>query len=212
MKVNEIIKKRRKELGLTLKDVAQELGVSESLISRYESNDVKNMGIDKITPLAKVLKCSPAYLMGWTEEKPQSKIKEGSNVAFIYDESDFMMIPLYSSISAGYGTEESEFVEMIAVPGLKPNGTTYFAVKVKGNSMEPKIPNGSIIIIKKDVIIENGEIGAFILNDENLVKQKKIIKNKLVLHSFNLAFDDKVVNEFDDFREYGKVVKVMVDL
>lgn len=71
MKVNEIIKKRRKELGLTLKDVAQELGVSESLISRYESNDVKNMGIDKITPLAKVLKCSPAYLMGWTEEKPQ---------------------------------------------------------------------------------------------------------------------------------------------
>ncbi len=67
MKVNEIIKKRRKELGLTLKDVAQELGVSESLISRYESNDVKNMGIDKLTPLAKVLNCSPAYLMGWTD-------------------------------------------------------------------------------------------------------------------------------------------------
>lgn len=69
MKVNEIIKKRRKELGLTLKDVALELGVSESLISRYESNDVKNMGIDKITPLARVLKCSPAYLMGWEDEK-----------------------------------------------------------------------------------------------------------------------------------------------
>lgn len=210
MKVNEIIKKRRKELGLTLKDVAQELGVSESLISRYESNDVKNMGIDKITPLAKVLKCSPAYLMGWTEEK--QKKEEKSNVAYIYDESEFMMIPLYESISAGYGTDEAEFIEMIAVPGLKPNGTTYYAVKVKGNSMEPKIPNGSIIIIKKDIVIENGEIGAFNLNEENLVKQKKLIKDKLILHSFNLAFDDKVVNEFDDFKEYGKVVKVMVDL
>lgn len=67
MKVNEIIKKRRKELGLTLKDVANELNVSESLISRYESNDVKNMGIDKLIPLAKVLNTTPAYLMGWQE-------------------------------------------------------------------------------------------------------------------------------------------------
>ena len=64
MEINEIIKKRRKELGLTLKQVAEQLGVSESLISRYESKDVKNMGIDKITPLAKVVKCSPAYGMG----------------------------------------------------------------------------------------------------------------------------------------------------
>lgn len=68
MEINEIIKQRRKELGLTLKQVAEKLGVSESLISRYESKDVKNMGIDKIAPLAKILKCSPAYLMGWEEE------------------------------------------------------------------------------------------------------------------------------------------------
>ncbi len=71
MKINEIIRKRRKELGLTLKQVAEELGVSESLISRYESSEVKNMGIDKIKPLAKILKCEPEYLMGWTEDKKQ---------------------------------------------------------------------------------------------------------------------------------------------
>ena len=63
MQINEIIKKRRKELGLTLKQVAEQLGVSESLISRYESKDVKNMGIDKIAPLAEILKCTPAYLI-----------------------------------------------------------------------------------------------------------------------------------------------------
>lgn len=73
MEVNEIIKKRRKELGLTLKQVAEQLGVSESLISRYESKDVKNMGIDKLVPLAKILKCEPAYLMGWIDEKIEDK-------------------------------------------------------------------------------------------------------------------------------------------
>ena len=71
MKINERIKARRKELGLTLKQVSEKLNVSESLISRYESNDVKNMGIDKIEPLAKVLKTTPAYLMGWTEDEKQ---------------------------------------------------------------------------------------------------------------------------------------------
>lgn len=206
MKTNEIIRKRRKELGLTLKQVADELGVSESLISRYESNDVKNMGIDKITPLSKVLKCSPAYLMGWEEEKQESEFKQ------IFHEADFMMIPLYSNISAGYGSIQSEFIEMVAVPNLKPNGTTYFAVRVKGDSMEPKIPNESVIIIKKEVLIESGQIGAFCLNGENLVKQKREIKDRLILHSTNLAYPDRVVSEFDDFAEYGKVVKVLIDL
>ena len=208
MKVNEIIKKRRKELGLTLKDVADKLGVSESLISRYESNDVKNMGIDKLIPLAEVLKTTPVYLMGLENDKKEEK--ENINMNDI--ETDFMMIPLYESISAGYGASASEFIEMIPIFGLKKNGTTYFAVKVKGDSMEPKIPNGSTIIIKKDIRIESGEIGAFNLNDENFVKQKKVVKDRLILHSFNLAYDDKVVNEFDDFKEYGKVVKVMIDL
>lgn len=73
MKINEIIKKRRKELGLTLKQVADQLGVSESLISRYESNDVKNMKVDKIAPLAKILKTTPAYLMGWDDNPTPPK-------------------------------------------------------------------------------------------------------------------------------------------
>jgi lexA repressor len=210
MKVNEIIKKRRKELGLTLKQVAEKLGVSESLISRYESNDVKNMGIDKIIPLAKVLDTTPAFLMGWETKKEKEKEKENINLETV--NTDYIMIPLYESISAGYGASNSEFIEMIPVFGLKKNGTTYFAVKVEGDSMEPKIPNGSTIIIKKDIQIESGEIGAFNLNDENFVKQKKVVKDKLILHSFNLAYYDKLVNEYDDFKEYGKVVKVMIDL
>lgn len=144
--------------------------------------------------------------MGWETKKE----KENINIETVT--TDYMMIPLYSSISAGYGASDVDFIEMIPVFGLRKNGTEYFAVKVAGDSMEPKIPNGSTIIIKKDIAIENGEIGAFCLNEENFVKQKKTIKDKLILHSFNLAYDDKVVNEYDEFKEYGKVVKVMIDL
>lgn len=76
METYKIIKKRRLELGLTLKDVAKALGVAESTVSRYESSDIQNMGIDKIEALSRVLKCSPTYLMGW--DAPASSGKEFS--------------------------------------------------------------------------------------------------------------------------------------
>lgn len=90
IKINEIIKQRRLELGLTLKDIAQALNVSESTVSRYESNEIQNMGIDKIEALSKVLKCSPGYLMGWIPNKDteqltiQTAISEQEKVLLSY--------------------------------------------------------------------------------------------------------------------------------
>lgn len=201
------LRAKRLENNLSLQEVADKLGVSKVTVSRYETLDITNIPSDKIEGMAKLYNTTPAFLMGWENKK-----EEKSNLNIDTINTDYIMIPLYESISAGYGASNSEFIKMIPVFGLKKNGTTYFAVKVEGDSMEPKIPNGSTIIIKKDIAIEVGEIGAFNLNDENFVKQKKLVKDKLILHSFNLAYEDKVVNEFDDFIEYGKVVKVMIDL
>lgn len=78
MNIQTIIKNRRLELGLTMKDVAKALGVSEATVSRYESGEIQNMGIDKIEALAKVLRCSPGYLMGWEDEVNFSPSTAGS--------------------------------------------------------------------------------------------------------------------------------------
>lgn len=207
MTLGEKVKLKREELNLSQEELAEKMNYkSKTSIHKIEVG-ITDLPLSKVKELAAVLKTTPAYLMGWEDKK-----EEKSNLNIDTINSDYIMIPLYESISAGYGASNSEFIEMIPVFGLKKNGTTYFAVKVEGDSMEPKIPNGSTIIIKKDIQIESGEIGAFNLNDENFVKQKKVVKDKLVLHSFNLAYDDKVVSEFDDFKEYGKVVKVMIDL
>jgi lexA repressor len=208
MTLGEKVKLKREELNLSQEELAEKMNYkSKTSIHKIEVG-ITDLPLSKVKELAAVLKTTPAYLMGWEEDKSQ----EDSNIDMNTVNTDYIMIPLYESISAGYGASNSEFIEMIPVFGLKKNGTTYFAVKVEGDSMEPKIPNGSTIIIKKDIQIESGEIGAFNLNDENFVKQKKVVKDRLILHSFNLAYDDKVVNEFDDFVEYGKVVKVMIDL
>ncbi|MEZ7723715.1 XRE family transcriptional regulator [Fusobacterium sp. 27098_8_59] len=211
----------RNEKNITQSQLAEELNISPSAIGMYEQGRRKP-SYELLEEICDYFNVDMDYLMGRSDIKNrcqaglkydwEDKKQEDSNIDMNTVNTDYIMIPLYESISAGYGASNSEFIEMIPVFGLKKNGTTYFAVKVEGDSMEPKIPNGSTIIIKKDIQIESGEIGAFNLNDENFVKQKKVVKDRLILHSFNLAYEDKVVNEFDDFIEYGKVVKVMIDL
>lgn len=62
------IKSRRLELGLTLEDVAQAVGVGRSTVQRWESGLIKNMGRDKIAELAKVLQINPVELVPAAEQ------------------------------------------------------------------------------------------------------------------------------------------------
>lgn len=84
MEIQKILKNRRLELGLTMREVANALGVSEGTISRYESGDIQNMGIDKLETLAKVLRCSPVYLMGFDSSVHSSDL--------LPDEARFLLL------------------------------------------------------------------------------------------------------------------------
>ena len=69
MNVGERIKQRRKELGLSVEDVAKLLNKNRATVYRYESNDIENLPITILEPLAKILKTTPAILMGWGKEE-----------------------------------------------------------------------------------------------------------------------------------------------
>lgn len=62
------IKETRKELGITQDELAQRTGYDRTSISKIENGlvDIPISGIEKI---AKALDCSPAYLIGWTDER-----------------------------------------------------------------------------------------------------------------------------------------------
>lgn len=65
--VYERIKERRKELDISADDMANALGVSRATYYRYESAEVEKMPTTVLEPLSRMLKCSPAYLMGWED-------------------------------------------------------------------------------------------------------------------------------------------------
>ncbi|WP_338990811.1 LexA family transcriptional regulator [Fusobacterium polymorphum] len=203
MNTADIIKKRREELGLSQEELADKLGYkSRSSINKIELG-LSDIPFSKIPLFAKALEIEPEILMGWEKNKKQ----EDSNIDMnnVINGDEFVMIPLYSSISAGYGSEEAEFIEMIAIPGLK-NPQECFGVIVKGDSMEDKIDSGSTIIVRRDSVIEPGQIGAFSFNNKSYVKQKKVYGNTIVLHSYNDKYEDLLVEEAEEFKEYGKVI------
>ena len=68
MKMNDKIKNRREELGLTLQEVGDYIGVSKATVQRYESGEIKNLKLVIIEKLTQVLKINPSYLMGWESE------------------------------------------------------------------------------------------------------------------------------------------------
>lgn len=58
------LKKRRLELGLTLKNIADIVGVGESTVRKWELGTISNMKIDKVEKLAIVLKTTTNDILG----------------------------------------------------------------------------------------------------------------------------------------------------
>ena len=79
--IQDKIKRRRKELNLSLEDVAKALGVNKSTVLRYESKSIEKMPIDVIPPLAKILQCTPEDLMGWEESEKKNNSQWGNDAA-----------------------------------------------------------------------------------------------------------------------------------
>jgi transcriptional regulator with XRE-family HTH domain len=64
MNIGNRIKQRRKELDLSVDDIASKLGKNRATIYRYESNDIENLPITILEPLAIILETTPAHLLG----------------------------------------------------------------------------------------------------------------------------------------------------
>lgn len=68
MEMGKRIKERRISLGLTQEELGKELGLQKSAIAKYENGRVENIKRGIIAKMADVLKCSPIYLMGFSDD------------------------------------------------------------------------------------------------------------------------------------------------
>lgn len=85
---------------------------------------------------------------------------------------------------------------------------TNFGVLISGTSMEPRIPDGSTVFVQATPVLDNGEIGIFVLDGKSYCKQlKKDDETQQVkLHSINPDYEDIDVLPFAELRTLGRVL------
>lgn len=178
LKVGERIKECREKLGLTQDELAQITGYK----SRSSINKIEKGGNDlpqsKIVAFAKALKTTPAYLMGWEDEKPNASIPPSDKVH---------MIPIFGSVAAGFGAYADSdilgYMPLVVENSYDVENT--LIIKVEGESMYPTICDGDKIVVRKQDSVDNGRIAVVMIGDEAVVKRIECDKNKLILHSIN---------------------------
>lgn len=98
--VKDIIKEKRLEHGLTMKELAQKVGVSEGTVSRWESGEIANMRRGAMVALSKVLGISPEVLMGWDQEdKSKSELYENKRAIPVLDDPDIRILARNSQLT-----------------------------------------------------------------------------------------------------------------
>ena len=197
-------------------ELSRRTGIDKASISQWTNGtyEAKQEGVYK---LAKALNVNEAWLMGY--DAPMERDTRAQQARFnewekthnpdrpVMESDTFQKIltrlPLYNTpVSAGTGAwladgHEYEF----AFFDDAPKGTD-FALKVRGDSMEPLYSDGDTVFIKTNVIIESGQIGIFFFNGEGYLKMLQ--GNKLV--SVNPRYKAIIINELDDFFCVGRVL------
>ena len=123
MTIGARIKQRRKELGLTVEELANRLGKNRATVYRYESNDIENLPTTVLEPLAEVLKVHPAYLIGW-----QADISKDEDGALVI-EGKLSNIPSQTDIQDNTSSNNTEI--LIYYSMLNDNGQKEAVKRVK---------------------------------------------------------------------------------
>lgn len=119
MTIGERIKQRRMELGLSVDEVAEKLGKNRATVYRYESNEIENLPVGTLEPLAKILETTPAQLMGW-DDKEQDKIYRkifASNLRRYLDKGNKTQREVADAIGVSPQTFNT-WMQMVALPRM----------------------------------------------------------------------------------------------
>lgn len=190
MTVGDRIRQVRQEQDVTQQELADYIGVSKQAVYKYENNIVTNIPTDKVDAIAKRLKVSPAYLMGW-EEQPEPKkptIPPGFEPMPKMD-----WVPLVGRIACGTPITAEENVELMVCVPSRWHST--FTLTCKGDSMEPRIHDGDLVAIRSQPEVEQGEIAAVRIGDEATLKHVYLHENFIELRPENPAFESIILTK-----------------
>lgn len=174
------------------------------------TNNIEFLSIEGISKLIEKLKelcTNQSFIIDITKKKNYMKLERiKSSINTIGEEDENCIeIPLYdTSASAGTGID-IDYTSSEPIKVSDEYDEAYFAVRVSGDSMEPRYVDGDIVIVEPAVTIDEGETGIFILNGQAFIK--KLGTGCLI--SLNKKYDPIQINEYDSIYCQGRVIGVI---
>lgn len=191
MQTGELIKKLRVEKGLTQEQLGSLLGIQKSAVAKYESGRVENIKRMTIKKMSEIFDVSPLMFL----ENEYEENKRNSTIT----------VPIYSSLSCGKGllTEERPIDYISLPPSMMFSGKAFGNV-AQGDSMEPAIHDGDLLIFQEIPEVVSGQIGSFSLNGKFYCKRfRKYADGTCWLLSDNPEYAPIPIRPEDDFRTLG---------
>ncbi len=190
-----IIKDLRKEKGLTQLKLAQLCDVHQTAVSQWEKGRTEP-DKESLRILSEIFGVSVDTIMG------------------IETATDKIVIPVLGYVRAGIPIEAVEEVldyEEIS-PKLAATGE-FFALKIKGNSMEPRICEGDVVIVRKQNDVDSGDIAVVLVNSMDATV-KKIVKKgtSISLVPFNPNYDVMIYTAEEISRLPVNIIGKVVEL
>lgn len=201
------IKSFRESRSMTQDELAELLNTTRQSISRYENGERK-ANQDLLFELASIFKVSLDDFF------PARNLYDQSNIVRVTPEN-MVAIPIIGTIACGDPilADENIIGYRYHLRETLPGGDTFY-LKAAGDSMEPKIPNGSDVLIRLQEEVEDGEIAAVLVNGDTEATLKRVKKQGdiIMLVAENSAYAPYIITEKNPARILGKAVEVVFDL
>jgi len=190
----------RKEKGLTQQELGDQIGLAKTTVSQWESAQ-KLPHAASIEKIAAFFRVAKSVLFA-----------EGNDKYISYGK--MLSLPIVGKISCDLGALTYEEIEDYApTPEAWVRGGEYFYLRAEGDSMiNARILNGDLVLIRRQDHLENGEIGAFVVNDTIYLKRIYQDGKVLSLHSENTNYPRMSVSEDDEFCIVGKLTKIIINV
>ena len=171
--IGQRIRAARKNAGLTQQELAAKTKLSRSYIGDIEK-DRYNPSVSTLELIARATGIPAARLLSTSEPPPTPR---------------GVRIPVLGKVVAGIPVEAiTDILDYEEIPEDMARTGTYFALQIKGKSMEPTLHEGDVVIVRQQPEVENGEIAIVLVNgDEATVKEVKEGPDGLTLIGHNVA-------------------------
>ena len=203
------------ELGISQQELADKSGVLKSSISQYltERATPSNIIAGK---MAKVLSVDPLWLLGYDVPMRKENSDSGTKFDNIFP-IQVHKYPLLGELACGEPIFMSEERENYVMSGTDIKAD--FCLIAKGDSMiNARIMDGDIVFIKKQPMVENGEIAAVVVNNESEATLKRFYyyrdRATLILKPENPAYEDLIFQneELNEVHVLGKAIAFQSDV